>query len=135
MSLSWALLLSTRRSETLGPAEARGPAQPLPGALTKVFGGGAVLGVDNNQPRPQHLQGGYVGRQDAKGSRLRGNVHLPDVGTAEKYLEGQAGTPCRPVLPARISVCPAVKRPKARPHGDRTHTEAATRPRVLVLVL
>lgn len=58
---------------------------PVP--LTEVFGGGAVLSVDNDQPWPQDLQGGHVGRQDTKGPRLRGHIHLPDIGAIEENLE------------------------------------------------
>lgn len=58
-----------------------------PAALTEVFGGGAVFSVDNDQPWPQDLQGGHVGRQDTKGPRLRGHIHLPDVGAIEENLK------------------------------------------------
>lgn len=43
--------------------------------------------MDNNQPWPQDLQGGHVGCQDAKGSCLRGHIHLPDIGATEEDLE------------------------------------------------
>lgn len=71
--------------------------------------------MDNNQPWPQDLQGGHVGRKDAKGSGLRGHIHLPDVGTVEKHLErthkervsaGQSSSardwpPCREIVKGR----------------------------------
>lgn len=63
----------------------------LPAQPTKVFGSGAILGVDNDQPWPQDLQGGHVGSQNTKGSRLRGHIHLPDVGTIEEDLEKTHG--------------------------------------------
>lgn len=55
--------------------------------LTKVLSGGAIFSVDHNQPRPQDLQSGHMGRQDTKGSSECGHVHLPDVGTIEEHLE------------------------------------------------
>lgn len=106
------------------------PTQLHPTGLTKVFGGGAILSMDNNQPWPQDLQGGHVGRKDAKGSCLRGHIHLPDVGTVEKHLEkhrecvtaGQSssardGLPCRATAKGGREHCCGTRR-RSRWGGD-----------------
>lgn len=81
---------------SLWPQVTHGPClglvQPPPRTpLTKVLGGSAVLSVDDHQPRPQDLQGGHMCGQDAEGPRLRGHVHLPDVGAVEEHLRRTHG--------------------------------------------
>lgn len=48
--------------------------------LTKVFGGGPVITEDCDDPGPEHLQGGHVGREDTKCTSECGHIYLFDTG-------------------------------------------------------
>lgn len=55
--------------------------------LTKVFDRGAVVTEDCDNTGPEHLQGGYVGREDTEHTVKCGHVNLFHTGPVEKHLE------------------------------------------------
>jgi len=57
--------------------------------LTEVFSRGAVVIEDRDNAGPEHLQGGYVGRQDTKRTSKCGHVDLFHAGLFEKHLRGK----------------------------------------------
>lgn len=60
--------------------------------LTKVFSRGAVLIEDRDNTGPEHLQGGNVGRKDAKRTCERRDVYLFHTGFFEENLQRQTKT-------------------------------------------
>lgn len=60
--------------------------------LTKVFSRGAVLIEDRDNTGPEHLQGGNVGRKDAKRTCERRDVYLFHTGFFEEHLQRQTKT-------------------------------------------
>lgn len=59
--------------------------------LTKVFDSGAVVTEDCDNPGPEHLQGGYVGRKDTERTGKCGHVNLCHTGLLEEHLESGDG--------------------------------------------
>lgn len=55
--------------------------------LTKVFDSGTVIIKDCDDTGPEHLQGGYMGRKDAKRASKCGHVDLFHTGLFEIHLE------------------------------------------------
>lgn len=58
-------------------------------SLTKVLDGGAVITENCDDSGPEDLQGGDVGREDAKCTRECRYVHLFHTGLFEKHLRGK----------------------------------------------
>lgn len=54
--------------------------------LTEVFGRRAIIIKDCDNTRPEHLQGGYVGRKDTECTGKRGDIHLFHTGLFEINL-------------------------------------------------
>lgn len=54
---------------------------------TEEFSSWTILSQDRHNPRPQDLQGGDVGSQDAKDSIQGGDVHLLHIGCIVENLK------------------------------------------------
>lgn len=55
--------------------------------LTKVFSRGTIVTEDCDHTRPEHLQGGDMGREDTKRTGKRGHINLLHTGLFEEDLQ------------------------------------------------